>query len=124
MILTIDPSKEEPIYLQLKNQIVLGIASGQLLQNDSLPTVRQLAADTQMNAMTVNKAYQLLKQEGYIIIDRRKGAVVKVAPLNDDIKRQIKEELGLMIAKAATRGISRQEFLLMCNQIYDNISIQ
>lgn len=124
MILTIDPSKEEPIYLQLKNQIVLGIASGQLLQNDSLPTVRQLAADTQMNAMTVNKAYQLLKQEGYIIIDRRKGAVVKVAPLNDDIKRQIKEELGLMIAKAATRGISRQEFLSMCNQIYDNISIQ
>lgn len=125
MIISIDPSKDEPIYMQLKNQIILGIASGKLSINDSLPTVRQLAADTQINMMTVNKAYQLLKQEGYIFIDRRRGAVIKVSSDTiDQARKQGIEELKLLVAKAAVHGIKKEEFISLCSSIYDEVDIK
>lgn len=55
-----------PIYVQLRNQIVTGIGKGKLKAGDSLPTIRQMASDIGINTMTVNKAYQLLKAEGFI----------------------------------------------------------
>ena len=77
MIINLDYTSEIPIYLQLRNEIVKGIANGQFKYGESLPTVRTLAQDLQVNNMTVNKAYGLLKQEGYICIDRRHGAKVQ-----------------------------------------------
>ena len=82
MIINLDYTSEIPIYLQLRNEIVKGIANGQFKYGESLPTVRTLAQDLQVNNMTVNKAYGLLKQEGYICIDRRHGA--KVQPTIDN----------------------------------------
>ena len=76
MIIKINSRSEIPIYLQLRNQIVKGIGKGELEQGEILPTVRQMAADLGVNAMTVSKAYQLLKAEGFIETDRRKGSVV------------------------------------------------
>lgn len=73
MIIEIDYESETPIYLQLRNEIVRGIGSGQFKYGENLPTVRTLANDLQVNTMTVSKAYNLLKQEGYIVTDRRKG---------------------------------------------------
>ena len=73
MIIKINSRSEMPIYLQLRNQIVKGIGKGELEQGEILPTVRQMAADLGVNAMTVSKAYQLLKAEGFIETDRRKG---------------------------------------------------
>ena len=82
MILELDLSSEIPIYVQLRNQIVMGIARGQLMAGESLPTVRRMAADAGINTMTVNKAYQLLKAEGYIadfeVIDDNKQGIIKV----------------------------------------------
>ena len=74
MIIKINSRSEIPIYLQLRNQIVKGIGKGELEQGEILPTVRQMAADLGVNAMTVSKAYQLLKAEGFIETDRRKAA--------------------------------------------------
>ena len=74
MIIKINSRSEMPIYLQLRNQIVKGIGKGELEQGEILPTVRQMAADLGVNAMTVSKAYQLLKAEGFIETDRRKGS--------------------------------------------------
>ena len=76
MLLQLDFSSDLPIYLQIRNQIVLGIASGALVPGERLPTIRTLADEAGVNMMTVSKAYQLLKQEGYIHTDRRSGAVV------------------------------------------------
>lgn len=76
MLITLDFASSVPIYVQLRNQIVMGIGKGNLKIGESLPTVRQLAQDAGVNTMTVNKTYQLLKQEGYIEIDRRHGAKV------------------------------------------------
>ena len=73
MIIKINSRSEIPIYLQLRNQIVKGIGKGELEQGEILPTVRQMAADLGVNAMTVSKAYQLLKAEGFIETDRRKN---------------------------------------------------
>lgn len=64
MIIELDMSSSTPIYVQLRNQIVKGIGKGELKTGEKLPTVRQLASDAGVNTMTVNKAYQILKNEG------------------------------------------------------------
>lgn len=76
MIIELDMSSSTPIYVQLRNQIVKGIGKGALKTGEKLPTVRQLASDAGVNTMTVNKAYQILKNEGFIRTDRRLGAFV------------------------------------------------
>ena len=69
MIIELDMSSSTPIYVQLRNQIVKGIGKGELKTGEKLPTVRQLASDAGVNTMTVNKAYQILKNEGFIRTD-------------------------------------------------------
>lgn len=71
MIIKINTLSQIPLYLQLRNQIVKGIGKGELTEGESLPTVRQMAADLGINTMTVSKAYQLLKNEGFLYTDRR-----------------------------------------------------
>ena len=80
MLLKLDMASKVPIYMQIRNQIVLGIASGELAPGEKLPTIRALAEQSGVNMMTVNKAYGLLKQEGYITTDRRGGTVVSGSP--------------------------------------------
>ena len=77
MIIEINELSDVPIYLQIRNQIVMGISSGALAVGEQLPTVRALALEIGINTMTVSKAYQLLKQEGYILTDRKNGARVR-----------------------------------------------
>ena len=76
MIIEIDFNSEEAIYLQLRNQIILGIATSQYQEGDTLPSVRSLADQIGINMHTVNKAYTVLKNEGFVRMDRRKGAVI------------------------------------------------
>ena len=79
MVIEIDFNSEEALYLQLRNQIILGIATAKFQEGDALPSVRQLADDIGINMHTVNKAYTVLKQEGFVKVDRRKGAVIALA---------------------------------------------
>ena len=83
MIIELDMSSSTPIYVQLRNQIVKGIGKGELKTGEKLPTVRQLASDAGVNTMTVNKAYQILKNEGFIRTDRRLGAFVSKSIADD-----------------------------------------
>ena len=118
MIIKLNFESQIPIYLQLRNQIVIGIGKGEFEVGEGLPTVRQLAEEIGINTMTVNKAYALLKSEGYISIDRRHGA--KVNPITTEMifKEKLKDELELVIAEAGMKGISKSDFILMCEQIY------
>lgn len=117
MLLHLDMASEVPIYLQIRNQVVTAIGTGALMPEESLPTVRQLAEDIGVNSMTVNKAYSLLKQEGYIVIDRRHGAKVRPAPTQAGIPdAKFQERLKLLAAEAAAQGISRENFLQACQQ--------
>lgn len=115
MIFSLNMSSQTPIYVQLRNQIVLGIGRGALLPGESLPTVRQLAEDIGVNNMTVNKAYQILKAEGYIEIDRRHGA--KVAEHQKDDKEfyaYLKDKMELAAAEAKAHGMDREQFMKYC----------
>ena len=63
VVIEIDFNSDEAIYVQLMNQIILGIATSRLQEGDPLPSVRQLADTIGINMHTVNKAYSLLRQE-------------------------------------------------------------
>ena len=76
MILRIDQTSSSPVYAQIRDQIVAAIARGELLPGDRLPSVRALASDLGINLHTVNKAYAVLRDEGYLFMRGRAGAVV------------------------------------------------
>lgn len=124
MIIELDMNSSTPIYVQLRNQIVMGIGRGELKLGESLPTARQLAQDIGVNTMTVNKAYQILKTEGYIKIDRRHGAIVSDNIDMDIVFREkLENELELLLAEAAINGMDKNDFLSMCNEIYSKIKV-
>lgn len=119
MIMKLDFASSIPIYQQVRDQIVQAIADGTFSSGDKLPTIRALAQETGINAMTVNKAYQLLKQEGYIITDRRNGAIVLCQTQGQKkVPDKVKTELELLIAEAKINGISEREFLEVCQKLY------
>ena len=123
-LIELDMNSSTPIYVQLRNQIVMGIGRGELKLGESLPTVRQLAQDIGVNTMTVNKAYQILKTEGYIKIDRRHGAIVSDNIDMDIVFREkLENELELLLAEAAINGMDKRDFLSMCNEIYSKIKV-
>ena len=123
MIIELDMASSTPIYVQLRNQIVKGIGKGELKAGEKLPTVRQLASDAGVNTMTVNKTYQILKNEGFIRTDRRLGAFVSKTIAEDaDFKEKLESELKLLSAEACLTGMSRDEFLSMCDKLYSKMS--
>ncbi|EJO5347889.1 GntR family transcriptional regulator [Clostridium botulinum] len=119
MILEIDFESQTPIYEQLKRQIIKGIAKGDLSPSDPLPSVRQMAEDIGINLHTVNKAYNILKSEGYVTIDRRIGAVINnnFPKKTEEYKNTLKEELEYITADAHCRGFSKEEFIKFCQDI-------
>lgn len=122
MIISLDMSSDIPIYVQLRNQIVTGIGKGELRAGESLPSVRQMAQDAGINSMTVNKTYQILKTEGFIEIDRRKGATVcPVRRDNTSFREKLEAELELLSAEACLKGMKREEFLSICERMFSNM---
>lgn len=125
MFIQLDMVSEVPIYLQLRNQIVMGIGRGNLEVGEKLPTVRQLASDAGVNTMTVNKAYQVLKAEGFIEIDRRHGAVVRpIEAATDVFREKLESELELLGAEAKLKGVDRNEFLTLCEKMFSNMNME
>jgi DNA-binding transcriptional regulator YhcF (GntR family) len=120
MYIEIDFSSDEALYLQLRNQIILGIATSRFQEGDALPSVRQLADSIGINMHTVNKAYTVLKQEGYIKIDRRKGAVIAVDIDKIQAMEDLKRDLQVLLAKSRCRGISREEVHALIDEIYED----
>lgn len=119
MLLHLEFDSEVPIYQQLRNQIVLGIARGELAAGERLPTIRALAEETGINMMTVSKAYQLLKQEGHIQTDRRSGAVVRVRQAPGDPPPETVDGLRLRLGELRLAGLDRAEMLALCAKLWD-----
>lgn len=119
MIIQIDFNSDEAIYLQLRNQIILGIATSRLREGDPLPSVRQLADDIGINMHTVNKAYTVLRQEGYVKVDRRKGAVVALDIDKMRAVAELRRELYVILAKSTCKNISREEVHALIDEIYE-----
>ena len=119
MLIEIDFNSEEAIYIQLCNQIILGIATSKLQEGENLPSVRQLADTIGINMHTVNKAYSVLKQEGFVTIDRRRGAVISIDADKIRALEEMKEELRVLLAKGSCRNISRAEVHQLIDEIYE-----
>ncbi len=116
----IDFDSEEALYMQLRNQIIMGIAMKKLTDGQSLPSVRALADEIGINMHTVNKAYALLRQEGFIRLDRRRGAVIA---LNDDkleALNQMREDLKVILAWGRCKNIEAPEVHMLIDEIYSD----
>jgi DNA-binding transcriptional regulator YhcF (GntR family) len=124
MILQLNMSSDTPIYVQLRNQIVMGIGCGELKAGQGLPTVRQLAEDIGINMMTVSKAYTILKNEGYIEIDRRHGAKVRQGLDNNrQFTEKLEAELSLLAAESKAMGMNKKAFLEICERKFNDMNI-
>lgn len=119
-IIKINDMSEIPIYQQIRNQIIAGISEGKLEPGEQLPTVRGLATEIGINVMTVSKAYQLLKQEGYVYSDRRNGVCMrKDFEQKKQLAKESMEELRYIIAEAKIGGMPKETFLAICEKIFE-----
>lgn len=120
MYIEIDFNSDEALYMQLRNQIILGIAASHFHEGQSLPSVRQLADEIGINMHTVNKAYSVLRQEGFLKVDRRHGAVIALDIDKIQAKEDMKEEMRVIIAKGRCKNISREEMHTLMDELYDS----
>lgn len=119
MIIKIDFNSDEAIYMQLCNQIILEIATSALHEGDSLPSVRQLADEIGINMHTVNKAYTVLKQEGIIQLDRRRGAIIAIDMDKLRTLEDMKRQLTVVLAKGRCKNITKEEIYALVDEIFE-----
>ena len=123
MLYRINFESDEAIYMQLCNQIVYHIATRQLKAGESLPSVRQLAQIVGINMHTVNKAYAILREQGYITLDKHHGAVIAV-DMNKLVGiEELSDTLRYALARAMCRNIDRREIHMLVDEIIDEFEI-
>ena len=114
MNIIISNSSMQPIYEQVVSQIKSEILKGSLVPESKLPSVRELAGDLRISALTVKKAYDTLEQEGFIVTVHGKGSFV--AGVNRDValeaqKKEVEKELDSIIKKARSCGMTDEEIM-------------
>src|SRR6516165_5322530 len=118
MLLSIEPDGPVPIYQQIRDRIVEAIAGGRQPAGSGLPSTRQLAVDLGVNFHTVNKSYDLLRQEGLLRISRKSGAVVhrdaSSGPPAHGWAEDWTARLGTLLAEAAAQGLPAPDILRHC----------
>lgn len=124
MVIEIDFNSDEAIYVQLMNQIIMGIATSRLQEGDTLPSVRQLADTIGINMHTVNKAYSLLRQEGFVTIDRRRGAIIALNVDKIKALEEMKQNLMVALARGCCKNITRAEVHNLIDEIFDEYGIE
>ncbi|MCI4660074.1 GntR family transcriptional regulator [Cryobacterium zhongshanensis] len=122
MILNVDLNSELPIYQQLRDQIVEAIADGVLTEGSSLPATRTLASDFGINFHTVNKAYDLLRKEGLIRLNRKSGAVVTTTVADATFPSEWTARARTLLAEGIARGLSADEVLQTCRSLLESFS--
>lgn len=122
MFLEIDFKSDLPIYEQVRREIIIGLARGDIKPGDKLPSVREMAENIGINLHTVNKAYKLLEADGVLTMDRRFGSLVSGEnyPMKDFDSEKMASELDLLIAIAKLKGLSEEEFIDHINKKWEN----
>jgi GntR family transcriptional regulator len=112
MIIQIDAESDIPIYTQLTNQIIEGIARGELHPGDSLPSVRSFASDLGVNMHTVNKSYHELEKKGIIEIIPKSGAVIATEiQLSTSLQKRLISDFRPLIAEALVLGMNKEQVI-------------
>lgn len=120
MLIEIDFNSDEAIYIQLRNQIIMGIATSQIQEGDTLPSVRQLAENIGINMHTVNKAYSVLREEGFLQLDRRRGAVIALDIDKIRAMEDMRRYLRVVLAKAHCHNITKEDIYELVDEIYED----
>lgn len=122
MIIRIEAESDIPIYTQLTNQIIEGIARGEIAPGDSLPSVRAFAADLGVNMHTVNKSYHELEKKGIIKIVPKSGAIISSKEqITEEKKHQITTELKPVIAEAFVSGMNKKDIQELVSSILEKM---
>ena len=122
MYVEIDFNSDEAIYVQLCNQIIIGIATAEIKEGDTLPSVRQLAELIGINMYTVNKAYSVLRQEGFVKLDRRKRAIVSLQTDKMRMLEEMRRELSVVLARGVCKDVSKEEVHKLIDEIYQDFA--
>ena len=122
MLIEIDFNSDEAIYIQLRNQIFMAIATSQIKEGESLPSVRALADSIGVNMHTVNKAYTTLRQDGFLKVDRRRGAVVAVDIDKLESISKMKAYLRPLLARGICKGLTKDEIKKIVDDLYEELS--
>ena len=112
MKIIINSSSMVPIYEQIMDQIKAKITAGDLKENDALPSVRTLAKELKISALTVKKAYDNLEQEGYTVTVHGKGSYVAAANkerIKEEQRREVEEDLDNAVQKGRRCGLTDEE---------------
>ena len=112
MKIIINSSSMVPIYEQIMDQIKAQITAGNLRENDVLPSVRTLAKDLKISALTVKKAYDNLEQEGYTVTVHGKGTYVAAADTErmlEEQRREVESDLEKAVEKGRRCGLKDEE---------------
>ncbi len=118
MYISIDFNSEEAIYQQLCNQIILAIATEELQEGEYLPSVRDLAETIGINMHTVNKAYGILRTQGYLQVDRRRGALVSLDIDQVQATLDLRDQMRIILAQAICKNVNRQDVHQIVDEIY------
>ncbi len=124
MYLKIDMVSDDPIYMQIRNQIIMGIAKNELREGEQLPSVRTLASDIGVNMHTVNKAYNILKNEGFLSVSRRKNVVVNNSDsflIATEHMDYLGEKMKIILSEYVARGLSKEDIKKEFNRVIDEI---
>ena len=119
MYISIDFNSDEAIYQQLCNQIILAIATEQLQEGEYLPSVRELADTIGINMHTVNKAYTLLRSQGYLQVDRRRGALVCIDMNQMQATLELRDKMRVMLAQAICKNVAKEDVHQIVDDIYN-----
>ena len=119
MILQVEHNSPVPIYEQLVAEFEKMINSGALVENDSLPSIRQLASQLDVANNTVARSYQELERKGLIISNGRKGTFVRKSPKASEEARDFKTNILSMIKQGLDRKEIEQVFNKSLNQIFN-----
>ena len=112
MKIIINSSSMVPIYEQIMDQIKAQITAGDLKENDILPSVRTLAKDLKISALTVKKAYDNLELEGYTVTVHGKGTYVAAADTErmlEEQRREVESDLEKAVEKGRRCGLKDEE---------------
>ncbi len=121
MKMIISNSSSVPIYEQIKKSIVNQILDGELKEDELLPSIRVLAQDIKISAMTIKKAYDELEKEGYLKVVHGKGTFV--APKNTELakeqaQRDIETYIEKIVAISKRFDIGEEDIIEMFKMFY------
>lgn len=126
MYIQIEPQSDVPIYEQVTRQIIEGIARGEMKPGDTLPSVRNLAADLGVNMHTVNKSYHELEEKGIITIRAKSGAIIRSEEeraLTSEQLQLIEKNLKPVVAEGMVLGATAEQIEHMMKKVFADLQI-